>query len=219
MPLRLTVSAVVVALVLLAPPTAAFHFYVESGKKACFVHFPKEAMTLHAAYAAQLLAPTSNSEQMPANGLKIHLVAVDTGGAVTEELHLDYSDEPTSLAVAIKDDKVTLCFAPAADTPKGARARIELDVDPAAPDEHHRSEGPEAGLQYMRSVKHLYPLVDAFKLEQETAMDRLGEFDGTAESTHRRVIFWTVVNGAVAVGACLWQVWSLKRFFKDKKIV
>lgn len=45
------------------------------------------------------------------------------------------------------------------------------------------------------------------------------EFEHTTSNTYGRVVLLTVLNGAVLVGATLWQMFHIKSFLKAKKVV
>jgi len=40
-----------------------------------------------------------------------------------------------------------------------------------------------------------------------------------AESTNERVKWWSIFQTAVMLSAGLWQIWHVKRFLKNKKVV
>ena len=218
-------------LVLLAAPAAAFHFYIEPGMKQCFIHAPiAGSSSVHAKYHAAIVdkrdrvtSGQSNAGPSPVDGatgdLRLNVLLTTKHVPVHYET-LAYNAEDAEFSFpANAVESYTMCFSASFASSPDWQARVELDVEAYSGDPNHRPDGPETGLAYMRGIRAMYGHVDTLVRENAEAATRMAAFEGTAESTHRRVIFWTVVNGAVAVGACLWQVWSLKRFFKDKKIV
>ena len=72
---------------------------------------------------------------------------------------------------------------------------------------------------YSSFMEGLRSNVYAVLQETEYLATRQDEFDGTVGSTYTRVILFTVINAVVLVGACGWQILTLKKFFKAKKVV
>jgi p24 family protein alpha len=55
--------------------------------------------------------------------------------------------------------------------------------------------------------------------EQQYQRGRETSFRNTSESTNDRVKWWSILQTVVMVVAGLWQIFHIKRFLKNKKIV
>lgn len=61
--------------------------------------------------------------------------------------------------------------------------------------------------------------VRAMKADQEYIVIRERVHRDTAESTNSRVMMWSLVQIAMVLGVCGFQVWYLTRFFEVKRVV
>eukprot|EP00672_Neobodo_designis_P011958 CAMPEP_0174855926 /NCGR_PEP_ID=MMETSP1114-20130205/34608_1 /TAXON_ID=312471 /ORGANISM="Neobodo designis, Strain CCAP 1951/1" /LENGTH=201 /DNA_ID=CAMNT_0016090699 /DNA_START=41 /DNA_END=646 /DNA_ORIENTATION=+ len=94
---------------------------------------------------------------------------------------------------------------------------MEIDIDSAL-NQDYRDPTIHASA-YEVPVVELMPVLGQAVDEMETLSARQDRFERTANSTYFRVILFTVLNAAAGLGAGLWQVWNLRRFFKEKKVV
>eukprot|EP00727_Mastigamoeba_balamuthi_P001767 m51a1_g11588 putative transmembrane emp24 domain-containing protein 9-like (470) ;mRNA; f:71096-73491 len=67
------------------------------------------------------------------------------------------------------------------------------------------------------SVRRVNDRVTQIRNEQNYQRGREETFRATSESTAHRVIWWAFLQFALLVGLCVWQLMSLKTFFKKKK--
>jgi hypothetical protein len=68
-------------------------------------------------------------------------------------------------------------------------------------------------------VRKLNDKIRAIRGEQDYQRQREEQFRDTSESTNARVMWWSIAETVILVLSGLWQISSLKNFFKDKKYV
>jgi len=68
-------------------------------------------------------------------------------------------------------------------------------------------------------VRKLNDRIKDIRAEQNYQRTREAVFRDTSESTNSRVVWWSVIQTCILVGAGLWQIRHLKNFFKTKKLV
>jgi len=199
---------------LAATRAAGFHFYLFDGKQECFQHFAKGVV--HASYLADFVGV---KEERPPNAA-VTLVVTDPHGKTlpAQTKMLEFAGEPMSMDLEVPDAMEFIKVCVGAKGVKEYKVRFEIDVDPEPADIYHRPAGEE-GLAYAHGIRAMRFTMDNFATEMDYQMTRLGEFSDTTDSTHTRVLFWTVVNFVIGVGSCVWQVLALKKMFKDKKVV
>ena len=65
----------------------------------------------------------------------------------------------------------------------------------------------------------LLPLFEQAETEIDYLTMRSERFERTVSSTYSRVFWFTIIEIVLMFGIVGWQIWSLRRFFKDKKVV
>ncbi|RUS15407.1 COPII-coated vesicle protein [Endogone sp. FLAS-F59071] len=70
-----------------------------------------------------------------------------------------------------------------------------------------------------RELRELADSMSSIKDEQEYIVIRERQHRDTAESTNSRVVWWSLLQTALLIAVCLWQVFYLKRFFENKRVV
>eukprot|EP00761_Pharyngomonas_kirbyi_P005165 gb/GECH01005170.1/.p1 GENE.gb/GECH01005170.1/~~gb/GECH01005170.1/.p1 ORF type:complete len:228 (+),score=47.46 gb/GECH01005170.1/:1-684(+) len=93
---------------------------------------------------------------------------------------------------------------------------LESEAD-AADDETLTSKDTIVDLKY--ALRRLNRKVNTIKNEQSYFKRREKRFRQTTDSTNGRVLFWSVIQTVIVVGAAVVQLELLKRFFKAKKVV
>lgn len=203
----LALAAAVAVLATLATPTHGFAFYLAPNIKQCF---PQQAGPDQATVSAHYLTDEPASDSTT---LKATVVDPQNKEHFSQDLAMA-ADEHFSFQTT-QAGRYNLCLLYTG--PTGTRLRMEMNVV-AQDDLDFRDPGIHV-LEYMKPVKALYSRVELVVNEMDYLVGRQARFDDTASSTYWRVVGFTVFSGAVSVGACLWQVFTLKKFFKEKKIV
>eukprot|EP00158_Paraphelidium_tribonemae_P003020 Partr_v1_DN25840_c1_g1_i2_m2526 putative transmembrane emp24 domain trafficking protein 2 len=70
-----------------------------------------------------------------------------------------------------------------------------------------------------KELEQLKTGLRAIREEQQYIIVRERVHRNTAESTNSRVVWWSIFQTAMLIGACAWQVWYIKRFFEVKRSV
>ena len=95
--------------------------------------------------------------------------------------------------------------------------RMELDVEGSV-DMNYRDPSIKAD-DYSALTDKVLPLFEKAEYEIDYLTTRSERFEKTVSSTYFRVIFFTIVEIVLMAAAVGWQIWSLRRFFKEKKVV
>lgn len=113
-----------------------------------------------------------------------------------------------------------ICFTYASDELVPLKASIsisstmDLDYNSAASSASGASASEQA-----KALDLLAPLVEQTTQESGYLLNRQQEFDGTVYSTHNRVLIFTLLNVIIVIGAGGWQLFYIRKFLKDKKVV
>jgi len=65
----------------------------------------------------------------------------------------------------------------------------------------------------------LMPQFEQAEYEMDYLITRSGQFEQTVNSTYTRIVWLTILEVVLIGGIVVWQVLSLRKFFKDKKVV
>lgn len=105
-------------------------------------------------------------------------------------------------------------------TYSGSRTKVpfEFEVGAANVNPLHGADEDQVE-QYMDMVQGLENVVATVRDEVEYLSSRQDDFEGTVKSTYIRVIVFTTISVCVVLVSAGLQIWSLKSFFKAKKIV
>jgi len=69
------------------------------------------------------------------------------------------------------------------------------------------------------SIRKLNDRVGSIRAEQDYQRRREHKFRNTSETTNSRVLWWSLFQVTILVGTGVVQSWSLKKFFKQRKLV
>jgi hypothetical protein len=199
-------ACLVIATVLaLIQATSAFHFNLPVGQPQCFVfEAGTDLTTVTVTYMLRFL---DMDNQQVSCSVTDPLKKLVVQPEITN-MELSHFSFQTSVS-----GRYDICFV---KTGQG-NAQMELDIDSQLNQDYRDPTVPVA--EYELPLADLMPVIYQSKNEIDILNARQDRFEITAVSTYRRVVFFTLVNLACGIGAALWQVWNLRRFFKQKKIV
>jgi hypothetical protein len=203
---RAGVIVTAVALLLAAAtPAAAFHFALPAYDEQCFIYEAgSDLTTVTVTYVLKLKAGGTPT---------IEVAVYDPQRTVLDKPSVTFHNVQHFSFQTASIGRYDVCFKrvsePAVD--------MEVDID-ATLNQDYRDPTVQA-IEYEVPVVELMPLIAQSASEIETLSTRQDQFEQTANSTYFRVIFFTALNALVGLGAGLWQVWNLRRFFKEKKLV
>ncbi len=97
-----------------------------------------------------------------------------------------------------------------------ANSDIELSFNIYGPDEQKKYEKTfvrhdEAHRQVSDEIQFLVDKINIFKQEQIYLIGRANTHSKTVESTHSRVMLWSILQFLLVASSCLFQVYYLKR--------
>jgi hypothetical protein len=204
-------SSVVVLLVVLGALGASvegFYLLLPAGAKQCFSeevmdHYP---VTVH--YKAKF---EEAGHQISANIIDPHGKAVDTKTLTKKEGSFTFATD--------FDGPHEVCF-----TFHGNYKPIEFEMDFDGGATEKRTDGKHGPIKgdvngYARRADEITPLVTAAVAEVEYLDKRHMAADETSTSTYRRVVWSTAALIIITTLLGLWQVHTLQKFFKAKKLV
>lgn len=67
-------------------------------------------------------------------------------------------------------------------------------------------------------VKDLNTRLGDIRREQQFQREREAQFRDLSETTNSRAVWWSIVQLAVLLGTCAWQLRHLRMFFESKKL-
>lgn len=202
---------------LLLQPVFGLYIYVTDGQQKCFIEEVPAETLIVGTYKNPDFVPYGRPD-FNGVGLKLNVQDPANNMVLTKALDVEGKFAFTSAA----GGEYQLCFSTNSSRwfgqPKKFRFDIKLDVG-------------ETGIDYQEVAKreHLSDLeVEIRKLndkvkdiirEQQYQRGRETSFRNTSESTNDRVKWWSIFQTVVMVTAGVWQIWHIKRFLKNKKIV
>lgn len=102
----------------------------------------------------------------------------------------------------------------------GRRSKVAFEYDIGRAHENPLVDAHEERVdEYMDMVQILEAGVAQVADEMEYLLQRQEAFEGTVRSTYFRVVLFTVISAAIVCGTTMWQIWTAKRVFRDKKVV
>jgi hypothetical protein len=191
-------------LVCFAPLASSLFFSLPAKSHECFTITVKERRSLL----------TGSFE---ASGAKEGLVTTIRSG--DNEL-FSSKDAHGELSLKTEPGKYSLCFTSQVTKSQvlsfDVRVRSELDWEDLDTDKAATKKQTD---KVEDLVRRLLDRVLDVQDQQHHAITREQVYRSTAESTHDRVIWWTVVKFVVLAITSLSQVWYLKSFFETKQII
>ena len=221
------IAAVVVVAVCGVSGADAMYTYLHSGEERCY----SEEVVRNAEDMAVRVDVFYNIERADTNGveykLNIHKVS-DVGRRITEgsQSFTLVANEPEVVSFTVQyTSTYHLCFVSSGSV-GGLAAKLELDImggKGSIPEDNSRnrykSARPIKKAMYDSKVEEVERLMDTLKANAAFSRDEQSRFDETVSSTYFRVVAFTVANVIIMIVAGLWQLLTLKNFFKNKKVV
>lgn len=203
----LLIAAATLAFVV-TPADAAAYFLLTAGPPQCFVH---EASPDQQTVTVHYLTKSTT-----------HTVMYQTVITVTDPLRqtvgephkMSAEQESTFTFQTQHTGRYDVCVAlENADYP----VKVELEIS-ASNDMDYRDPAVPA-TDYLNALIDVMPLVGQSASELEYLSARQDRFEATVSSTYWRVVVCTLLNFVVGLGAAIWQILHLRKFFKEKKVV
>jgi hypothetical protein len=98
------------------------------------------------------------------------------------------------------------------------KIHLDLQVGEGAVD-YKKVASSEKLTQLQLRVRQLMDQVTQIQKEQNYQRFREERFRSTSESTNTRVLWWSILQTFVLIGAGIWQMRHMRTFFEAKKLV
>ncbi|PVH14522.1 uncharacterized protein CXQ87_002663 [Candidozyma duobushaemuli] len=212
-------NVVFTALVFLLAQASALHFYLPTGNTRCFY----EDLPAHALVVAKLEAleyAENANEYFKTNNLKVHITVDETFD--NDHRVVDSNSNPSGdfTFTSLEAGEHRFCLTPIyQDGSKNKWHRIFFDLAIGAAEDYADSKSSRRVDALTLQIKQLNEKLKEINFEQESIREREAIFRNQSESTNSRVVWWSIIQLAVLVGTCAYQLRHLKSFFVKQKIV
>jgi hypothetical protein len=205
----------------------AMYTYLHAGEERCY----SEEVVRNSEDMAIRVDIFYNIERADATGMEFHLnihKVSEAGKRLTEgsqSFKLAPNEPEVVSFTAHYTSTYHLCFVSKGSI-GGPASKLELDImgsKGSIPEDQgrsrHKAARPIKKAMYDAKVSEVERLMDTLKANAASSLEEQTRFDETVASTFFRVIAFTVANVVIMVVAGLWQLLTLKNFFKNKKVV
>ncbi|KAF3990263.1 hypothetical protein FT663_01041 [Candidozyma haemuli var. vulneris] len=212
-------NVVLTALLFVVAQVSALHFYLPTGNTRCFFEdLPARALVVGKLEAFEYSETTN--EYFKTNNLRLQITVDETFDA--NHRVVDQKSNPSGDFTFTSFDKGEhrFCLTPVyQDGTKGKWHRIFFDVAIGAAEDYADSKSSHKVDALTLQIKQLNEKLRDINYEQEQIREREAIFRDQSESTNSRVVWWSIIQLAVLVGTCAYQLRHLKSFFVKQKIV
>jgi len=196
-------------------------FEMNEKETKCFIEeLPEETLVI-GKYRTQLLDRNLNIYKETAPGVGMHVEVKDPNKKVM--LARDYGADGKFTFTSHKPGEHSICIHSNSTKWKllaHERMKIHLDlqVGEGAVD-YKKVASSEKLTQLQLRVRQLMDQVTQIQKEQNYQRFREERFRSTSESTNTRVLWWSILQTFVLIGAGIWQMRHMRTFFEAKKLV
>lgn len=207
------------AVLFLLAHVSALHFYLPTGSTRCFF----EELTANALVVGKIEAyeySESANEYFKTNNLRLQITVDETFD--NNHRVVDQKSNPSGdfTFTSLETGEHRFCLTPVyPDGTKGKWHRIFFDIAIGAAEEFADSKSLRKVDALTLQIKQLNEKLKEINYEQEQIREREAVFRNQSESTNSRVLWWSIIQLAVLVGTCAYQLRHLKSFFVKQKIV
>ncbi|OBA19592.1 hypothetical protein METBIDRAFT_33238 [Metschnikowia bicuspidata var. bicuspidata NRRL YB-4993] len=197
----------------------ALHFYLLTGQTCCFY----EDLTSDSLVVGKIDA-YEYDERMDDYSKNPNLKLKITVDEIFDNDHrvVDQTSQPSGDFVFNSHDsgEHKFCLTPVyMDGTHGRKHRIFFDVAIGAALEYVDLKSTKKVDGLTLQIQDLNRKLQDIHMEQESIRERESVFRNQSESTNARVVWWSIIQVAVLVGTCTYQLRHLKGFFVKQKIV
>lgn len=199
--------------------TNALHFYLKTNEQRCFFEeLPQE--TLVVAKVEALEYDEHTNSYFTNKEVKLEYTVSETFDNDHKVVNqkAGYKGEIPFTSLGTGEHK--FCIRPVYhDGTKNKKHRIFFDIAIGSAHEYIDSKSTNQVDQLTSRINTLNKKLEQINFEQEQIREREAIFRDQSESTNSKVVFWTIIQLAVLIGTCLYQLKHLKSFFVKQKIV
>lgn len=201
--------------------SAALFFEMSEKETKCFIEeLPEETMVV-GKYKTELIDEKANTKSKSKPGLGMHVEVKDPNNKVM--LARDYGADGKFTFTSHKPGEHSICIH--SNSTKWAllahekmKIHLDLQVGESAQD-YQKIASNEKLTQLQLRVRQLQDQVIQIQKEQNYQRFREERFRSTSESTNTRVLWWSILQTFVLIGAGVWQMRHMRTFFEAKKLV
>jgi len=201
-------------------PSSALYFHVKEGQQRCFIEEVPNDMLVMAKYNSldhHKLNIPAPSPGTPAATIRV-VIKDPLGNVVLEQ---DADEAGSVMFTSTIGGEHLVCLKTSTNSWFGASRtfRFQLEFQTGVQATDYSELAKQEHLSAIEvEVRKLNDRVRAIRAEQDYQKSREEEFRNTSESTNSRVMWWSVIQTLVLVASGVWQIFSLKGFFKQKKL-
>lgn len=199
--------------------TNALHFYLKTNEQRCFFEeLPQETLVVAKVEAFEFDEHTKS--YFTNKDIKLEYTISETFDKDHKVVNLraNYKGDIPFNSLGTGEHK--FCIRPVYnDGTNNKKHRIFFDIAIGSAHEYIDSKSTNKVDQLTGRVNTLNQKLEQIIFEQEQIREREAIFRDQSESTNSRVVFWTIIQLAVLIGACFYQLKHLKSFFVKQKIV
>ncbi|KAF9065336.1 emp24/gp25L/p24 family/GOLD-domain-containing protein [Rhodocollybia butyracea] len=182
----------------------ALHFYLDANEKRCFIEELPTDTVVEGHYRALEWSEAQQKYMIDDNlGIHVEVEQRPSDGKFTFTSH-EAGDHSICLST-----NYTSWF-----SSTHIRLYLDIVVGSTRPDtEHDRTHVSEVAAK----VRDLNQKLEDIRREQQYQREREADYRDLSESTNSRAVWYSVVQIAVLILTCAWQLRHLKNFFEDRK--
>lgn len=195
------------------------YFHIAETERKCFIEEIPDETTVLVNYKVELYDPRTGGFAPSTPGMGMHVKVQDPDDKMI--LSRVYSSEGRfSFTSHTPGEHIICLYSNSSSWFSGTQLRVHLDIQVG---EHaidyantaHKEKFSELQLR----IRQLLDQVEQITKEQNYQRYREERFRQTSESTHRRVLWWSLIQTVVLLIMGAWQMRHLKSFFEAKKLV
>ncbi|KAF8001093.1 hypothetical protein HF325_004882 [Metschnikowia pulcherrima] len=200
----------VLAIFVWAAHVSALHFYLQTGQTRCFYEdLPSDALVVGKLDAYEY--DERMDDYMKNDNLKLKITVDET---------FDNDHPVISFFNSHDSGEHKFCLTPLyIDGTHSKKHRIFFDVAIGAALEYVDLKSSKKVDGLTLQIQDLNRKLQEIHQEQESIRERESIFRNQSELTNARVVWWSIIQVAVLVGTCAYQLRHLKGFFVKQKIV
>ncbi|KIJ65692.1 hypothetical protein HYDPIDRAFT_110839 [Hydnomerulius pinastri MD-312] len=192
----------------------ALHFYLDANEKRCFIEeLPSDTVVEGHYRALEWTDKTQDYAFEPELGIVVEVEEMETGHNVAktrgppDSRFTFTSHESGDHSICLSTNYTSWWSS------THIKLYLDIIVGNTKPDvEHDRSHVSElAG-----KVRDLNQKLEDIRREQQYQRERESDFRDLSEATNGKAVWYSVMQIAVLVLTCTWQLKHLKRFFQDR---
>lgn len=195
------------------------YFHIGETERKCFIEEIPDDTTVLVNYKVEIFDPRADDFIRSSPGMGMHVEVSDPDDKTI--LSRVYSSEGRiSFTSHTPGEHVICLYSNTSAWFSGTQLRVHLDIQVGEHAiEYANIAQKEKFTELELRIRQLLDQVEQITKEQNYQRYREERFRQTSESTHRRVLWWSLTQSVVLLIMGLWQMKHLKNFFEAKKLV